>query len=424
MKDISDKGDKMSYNTDILKPYKGLPREVYVLFFSRMVVAIGAFVYPLLTLLFTKKIGLGEAEAGNWVALIGLIYIPASLIGGKICDSFGRKKVLIVCDTLASICYGICGFMEPSMNMLYLIGLAIFFFGIADPAHTSIVADVTTPENRDGAFSLTYLGFNIGFAVGPLVGGLLFENHLKWFFIGDAITTLIATILIAIFIKETIHHTEEELDESRSMEQKSEGSIVSVILKRPQILVFSLIFFGYNFAYSMWGFLMPLHVESIYIGKGAEIFGKLSALNGLVVMLFTPILTKMFIKNTHVRKMVFGGVLYLVGFGILGFVGHITAFVASVLIFTLGEIVCAISSMPYINNNTPVSHRGRMNSLLPVIFGAGYSLGPLIMGTVLEKTNVSYAWNLISVILLISTIGMFALDRTESMKKVTKRLEI
>jgi MFS family permease len=112
-----------------------------------MVVAIGAFVYPLLTLLFTKKIGLSEAETGNWVAFFGLIYIPASLIGGKICDSFGRKKVLIVCDTLASLAYGVCGFLEPSMEMLYLIGIGIFFFGISDPAHSSIVADVTTPEN-------------------------------------------------------------------------------------------------------------------------------------------------------------------------------------------------------------------------------------------------------------------------------------
>ncbi len=413
----------MSYSTNILEPYKGLPKEVYILFFSKMIVAMGAFVFPLLTLLFTKKIGLGQAEAGKWVALIGLVYIPASLIGGKICDSFGRKKILIICDTLASLCYGICGFVEPSMTMLYLIGLAVFFFGIADPAHTSIVADVTTPENRDGAFSLTYLGFNIGFAIGPLIGGLLFENHLKWFFIGDAITTLIATLLVAVFIKETIHHT-EEISEERVMEQRTEGSIISVILQRPQIMVFALIFFGYNFAYSMWGFLMPIHVESIYIGKGAAIFGKLSALNGLVVMLFTPILMKLFIKSTHIRKMVYGGMFYLVGFGILGFVGHITAFIASVLIFTLGEIVCAISSMPYITNNTPSSHRGRMNAMLPIIFGAGYSVGPLVMGIVLENTSIEYAWNIITIILFISTFGMIVLDRVENHKKAFKRLEI
>lgn len=413
----------MRTREDMLTPYRGLPREVYVLFFSKMVVAIGAFVHPLLTLLFTKKIGLGEADAGNWVALIGLVYIPASLIGGKICDSFGRKKILVVSSSLAALCYAACGFIEPSMTMLYLIGLGVFFFGISDPALTSIVADVTTPENRDGAFSLTYLGFNIGFAVGPLVGGMLFENHLKWFFIGDAITTFTATLLIAFFIKETIHHADEELDESRVMEKREEGSIISVIIQRPRIIVFSLIFFGYNFAYSMWGFLMPLHVESVFIGKGAAIFGKLSALNGLVVMLFTPIFTKVFIRSSHIRKIVYGGLLYLVGFGILGFIDHITAFIASVLIFTLGEIVCAISSMPYINNNTPVSHRGRMNALIPVLFGAGYSIGPLVMGRVLEKTSISFTWNVISMVLIVSSLGMIVLDKISGYKKISKRVE-
>lgn len=413
----------MKQDSNVLAPYKGLPKEVYVLFFSKIVVAMGAFVYPLLTLLFTKKIGLSEAETGNWVAFFGLIYIPASLIGGKMCDSFGRKKVLIICDMLAALSYGACGFLEPSMEMLYLIGFGIFFFGISDPAHSSIVADVTTPENRDGAFSLIYLGFNIGFAVGPLIGGLLFENHLKWFFIGDAITTLTATLLIAIFIKETIHHTEEVVGLNRKMEKREEGSIITVILQRPQILVFALVFFGYNFAYSMWGFLMPLHVESIYSGDGASIFGKLSALNGLVVMLFTPILTKLFIHKKHIRKMIYGGILYLIGFGLLGFVDHITSFIASVLIFTLGEIVCAISSMPYINNNTPVSHRGRMNALLPVLFGTGYSLGPLIMGHVLGKTSIAYTWHVISLVLTVSIVGMVLLDRFEQSKKYNQRVE-
>ncbi|MBN2897579.1 MAG: MFS transporter [Clostridia bacterium] len=411
----------MSYNTDILKPYKGLPKEIYILFISKVVVAIGAFVYPMLTLLFTKKIGLDESAAGNWISFIGLAYLPASLIGGKICDTFGRKRILVVCDLLAAACYVVCGFMEPSVNMIYMICMGIFFFGLADPAHSSIVADVTTPENRDGAFSLTYLGFNIGFAVGPIIGGLLFEDHLRWFFLGDAITTAFATILIAIFVKETIHHSEDEVDETRVMEKKAEGSIISVVLQRPQILIFAVVLFGYNFAYSMWGFLMPLHVESVYTGQGASIFGKLSALNGLVVMMFTPILTKLLIHKAHIRKMVYGGIMYLIGFSILGFVNYIAAFIASVFLFTLGEIICAISSMPYINNNTPVSHRGRMNALLPLLFGAGYSVGPLVMGSILERTSISYTWHVISAVLVVSVICMMILEWFSSTKIIRER---
>ena len=55
----------------------------------------------------------------------------------------------------------------------------------------------------NASFSLSYLGNNLGFAVGPLVGGILFTNHLKLFFFIDAFTTLIAAIIIYFFIKET-----------------------------------------------------------------------------------------------------------------------------------------------------------------------------------------------------------------------------
>ncbi len=39
-----------------------------------------------------------------------------------------------------------------------------------------------------------YMGLNIGFAVGPIIGGLLFENFLKFVFIGDA-TSFRSTML-------------------------------------------------------------------------------------------------------------------------------------------------------------------------------------------------------------------------------------
>ena len=401
---------------DLLSPYKKLPREVYVIFFARIIVAMGAFVYPLMTLFLTKKIGMTESMAGYYIALFGIIFVPASLIGGKISDMFGRKKIIVICDSLAAISYIICGFIEPSITTVHIIMAAIFFLGLADPSHTSLIGDVTTPENRDGAFSLAYLGFNMGFAIGPVVGGMLFENHLRWFFIGDGLTTLAATALVMIYVKETIHLSRDEVSEKRAMEKNESGSIVKVLYRRPYLIVFSILLFGYNFSYSQWGFLMPLHVESLFQGNGAAVYGKLAALNGIIVMLFTPILTRIFINKSNLRKIVIGGVLYSVGFGILGYYSSLFVFIISVIILTLGEISCAISAMPYIINNTPASHRGRMSSVLTIIFGAGQSIGPFVMGMVTENVGISKSWNIILVILLASTFSMYLLNKYNDKK--------
>lgn len=397
----------------ILIPYLGMPKEVYVIFISRIVNALGAFVFPLLTLLLTKKIGMTEASAGVWLSLGGLLFMPAGIIGGKIADSFGRKKVIIICDFLAASSYIACALMEPSMNMVYLIMLTSIFFGIGDPAHGALIADLTNPDNRDGAYSLSYLGWNMGFAIGPMIGGLLFENHLRLMFIIDAATAIIATSLILIFIKETIGITKEDLGEDRKMEERVEGSIISVLLSRPILIYFSLILFGYNFAYSQWGFIMPLHVEQNFINEGAKLFGKLSSFNGVIVMIFTPIITSLFVKKRNIKKVFYGGVLYAIGFGMLGFISTKIAFILSVFIFTLGEILVTISFMPFIANHTPASHRGRMNSMMPLLMGIGYAIGPLGMGKILDYTSVSTGWKIVGLIMTISTIMMFILGKID-----------
>lgn len=399
---------------EFLKPYLGLPREVYIIFIARIVNALGMFVFPIITLILTKKIGMSDADAGLWVSIFGLMFMLASVIGGKLADVFGRKIIIVIFDSLAAICYLACVFVGISMNMIYLIMLAGMFMGMGDPAHNALIADLTTPENRDGAYSLSYLGFNVGFAIAPMVGGLLFENHLKLIFLGDGITALIATGLVLFFIGETIEKTKEDIGDDRNLEQRVEGSIFKVLLSRPILIYFALISFGYNFVYSQWGFMMPLHAENNFINEGAKLYGKLASFNGFIVIAFTPIITSLFSKTKNIRKIFYGGILYTLGFGLLGFISTKTAFFLSVFIFTLGEIIVVISFMPFIANHTPASHRGRMNAVLPVIIGMGHTLGPMIMGRSLDYITIEKAWIYIGVCMAISTVLMYLLEKIDT----------
>lgn len=395
----------------LISPYRNLPKEVYFIFLSKIVNALGSFVGPLLTLILTKKIGLSTDIAGFYMTISGFIYVPASIIGGKIADTFGRKRVLLLCEGTAAVLYMACGFMEPTMGIVYTLMAAQALMSMANPAHDSLIADLTTPENRAGAYALCYMGWNIGFAVGPTIGGLLFENHLSWVFIGDAITALLALTLVFVGVKETIHLSREEVaDASRELEKKEEGSIINVLLRRPILIYFALIMFGYNFVYSQWSFLMPMHIDKI-ISDGSKYFGTLASLNGIVVMVLTPFITKLLEKTRNTKSMVYGGILYAVGFGMLGFLNTIGFFYISVIIFTLGEITLSISTSPFIANHTPSSHRGRMSSMVGIIMGAGYTFGPLFMGNILMSISMETAWICIGIIGSVSALFMRMLDK-------------
>lgn len=414
----------MSRLSNLLNPYKGLPREIYVIFIARIVNAIGCFVMPLLTIILTQKIGLSEQDAGTLLSAAGLVYLPAAMIGGKLADTFGRKYLIIIFDTLAAILYIICGLIEPSMTMVYVLIAAGVCMYTAGPAHDSLIADLTTPDNRDGAYALIYMGWNIGFAVGPMLGGLLYRKYLPLVFIGDAVTALLAMSLIFIFVKETFHKTKEEItDEKRKLERRESGSILEVLWKRPILIFFSLIAFGYNFTYSQWTFLLPMHSIQNFNELGAQYYGWIASFNGLVVILFTPIVTKLTGNIKNIRRMVYGGLLYAAGFGGFGLIAKLPMFFVMAYIFTIGEIVLSISVMPFIANHTPASHRGRMSAILPMILGLGYTLGPLGMGRMLNYTSIEEAWLVLGVLTTISAAFMFLLEKYEERTQVTEQTE-
>ncbi|MFO7887276.1 MAG: MFS transporter [Eubacteriales bacterium] len=416
----------MEYFKKIIQPYKGLRREVYILFISRFVNAIGALIFPFMTLILREKIGLPESEVGLFTALGGLLYAPASLLGGNLADKFGRKKLLLIFQTLGMFSYVICYFMEPSIEMVYVLISASVFFGIAGPSHDAMIGDITSEKDREGAYSLLYLGFNLGFGFAMIFAGRLFAHHLNLMFLIDAVTAFIALALIAIFIRETYDPSEKEetiIDSSErsDMEAAFEGSIIKVLFNRPILIYFALGIFGYRFVYSQWSFLMPMHATFNFgVEEGSLIYGSIGSINAFTVVFFTPVLTSMFTRFSNLRRVVFSGFLFVLGFGILGFISYKWVFYLSVFIFTLGEILEAISVMPFIMNHTPSSHRGRMSSVLPIIMGAGFSVGPLVMGYVLEYTSFEFSWKFAASIVLIASFAMIILERID--RKKTNRI--
>lgn len=420
------RGEKeMKKLKDLLSPYRGLPKEVYVIFFARIINAMGCFVMPLLTLILTNKIGLSSGDAGEMISLAGLCFVLPSLIGGKLADTIGRKRVIIVFDTLAAGFYIACGFMEPSINMVYMIMAAGASMSTAGPAHDSLIADLTTPENRSSAYALSYMGWNIGFAVGPLIGGMLYENHLPIVFIGDAATALISLCLIMTFIKETIGSTKADVsDESRVLEKRETGSIISVLRKRPVLIYFALILFGYNFAYAQWSFMMPIHAtQNFGEAFSGKYFGGMASYNGLIVMLFTPLITKLTAHIKNIRCVVYGGIIYAVGFGMLGFLNTLPFFFLSVFIFTIGEIVLSINTTPFIINHTPASHRGRMSAVLPMIMGAGHMVGPMVMGRTIMVTGIETGWIIVGGFVGACALLMILLEKYDDKRKADAKAD-
>lgn len=407
--------------------YRGLPKEIYVLFFARMINSMGAFVFPLLALILTEKIGLSKQEAGTWMTIFALTQFPCMILGGKLADTFGRKKLIILFQILGASIYAVCGFVPPSMAIVYLVGIASNIYAMSYPALDSLAMDITCKDNRKEAYSVLYMGHNLGYAFGPIIGGFLYRNHLPLVFIGDALTTIIATVLMLIFIKETMPKKGENPKRNKSineneLERHQAGSVFRVLFKRPVLIFFALILMLYEFSYTQWAFALPLQMNDVFGASGAQYYGLLGSFNGILVIIFTPLITSLTKKLHSLIALGIGGLIYMVSFALFGMINILSLFFVGIFIMTMGEIIGAVNGSTFIANHSPASHRGRISSILSMVSGSGRMLAPLVMGFIIAGTNIMISWFIIAGIVLFGAIMMFLLSRMKT--RVDKQEEL
>ena len=392
-----------------LSQYKGLPREIYILFIGRIITCIGSFVTPLMALILTQKFGMSAGESGVFIAFQAFIQGIGLLVGGKLVDSFGRKKIIVICESLGAIILIICGLMPLSLITAKMMMASSCFFSMAFPAYDALQADVTNSENRKLSYSLLYIGINLGFSIGPIIGGFLYKNYLSLVFIGDAVTTIASMILVVMLIKEKGIYEKNNLQEKNVLEEKVEGSVFKVLLQRPIIIIFGIIMFFIQFTYAEWGFALPLQVGGIFGSEGAKLYGLLGATNGIIVIIATPFLMRLTGSLSELKNLCLSAFLYVISFLMFGFINSMPLFFLGVILMTFGEIIGVTNSSTFIANNSPASHRGRLSSILSIISGTGYSISPMVVGRVIDNNGIMQGYiftagsAMIAIVLIIIT---------------------
>ena len=387
-----------------------LPRNVYVLFLARIINSIGSFVYPLMTILLTQKLGYSADRAGTITTVAIAAGGIGMLIGGKIADHVGRKKLFIITSVLGALTFIACAFLGQSKSIVYLI-IAGNFISIAQwPTVDAMVTDSTNKENRQNAFSLLYLGTNIGIAVGPLIAGFLINEHLMWFFLLDGITTLLSLILVIIFIKDT-KQTKEQIDAipETDNERAEKGSVFRAFLKRPLLIAFTSIIVLFTIVYAQYTFGLPLFANSIYGIDGPKIYGLLMSVNAVMVVVLTIFVISFTKKLPPLVSITIGGFLYACGFGMLYFTGNIYLLIVSTIIWTLGEIINTVNIEVFIANNAPVTHRGRFFALITFVQESGFAMSPMLSGFYIASFGIKNIWPLVALFAFVAAASMFGL---------------
>ena len=130
----------------------------------------------LLVLYLTKAIGMNRPDALNIYAIYtGLVYLTP-LIGGRLADRYlGQRKAVFI----GGILMALGQFALTQREFLYLgLGLLIIGNGFFKPNISTMVGELYPQgdHRRDGAYTIFYMGINLGAFLAPLVCGPLGER--------------------------------------------------------------------------------------------------------------------------------------------------------------------------------------------------------------------------------------------------------
>jgi MFS family permease len=389
--------------------YQGLEKNVYILFAIRVINRFGDFVQLLLVLILTGKFGMDSQKTGFYITSILICTSLGQLAGGSVADRFPRKRVLAFCQGMVSLCYLACAFAVGSSFVQLVPALILVcspFRGATAPVSNTMVADFTSEEDRGRAFSLLYLGTNIGVALGPMAAAFLYARSLPLLFGGSALLIAFSTLMLLFHIP--LVRTES----FRGDANKTESHFLRELIRIPAIVWYLVLFVLYCFAYEQNTFALPLQFSSFFgVNAGATRFGYLMTVNAVTVLVVTPLITKLTNSRHQLKNMQLAMWFYVFGFALYAVCTEFWLFLVATFIWTIGEILVATNGNVFLNAYAPVRYRARFNAVSITAGGLGHALGPSLGAFILGDGNYFLLWSVMSAICFVLVLLYFQMYR-------------
>lgn len=187
---------------------KGHPKGLYFLFFTEMWERFSYYGMRAIFILFMTKILLmKDADASEiYGSYTGLVYLTP-LLGGYLCDKFlGNRRSIVIGGLLMAIGQFFM-FFSASVGAnggvtLMWIGLTSIIIGngFFKPNISTMVGQLYPANDRriDSAFTIFYMGINLGAFFSPLVCGSM---DFKWGFLTAGVGMLLGLIAFIMFQK-------------------------------------------------------------------------------------------------------------------------------------------------------------------------------------------------------------------------------
>jgi len=356
----------------------------------------------------TNELHFSIGDAGVVMSLYGIGSVLGSYLGGWLTDRYSYFNIMI--GALLS-----SGFILFLLLMIHsMIGIAIIIFmyaltaDLSRPANSKAIAVYSDAKNRTRSVSLVRLAVNLGFTVGPAVGGfvVLYLGY-KWLFVIDAVTTIAAAALLYFYLPRK--HVEIVPNNPAILNDKSTSAYRDLTYL---VFIFLVALYGTCF-FQIFASIPQYFSKVCKYDEGT--IGLLLALNGfLVVLIEMPLMMKLEGKSHIFPFIRLGTLLLLVSYLILVFgKGMMIWAITYTVIITLSEIFAMPFMMNFALSRPPVERQGQYSALYSISFGISNIAAPLIGLGIANSFGFDMMFATLVLMSLLTFIGFTMMGKSE-----------
>ena len=384
--------------------FRRFPRGVWLMMgLDTLLGAASSLVFPFLALYLHNERGLPMSLVGTVFLVGGLVTGGTNLIGGMLSDRFGRRRLMLGVISATIFMYGVLalliGFSTPVWLIAVVYVVARGIAGTINPTIGAMVADLSPQDRLAESYAVVRIGGNVGFAVGPAVGGFLvsFLSY-GWLLAISAVMYSLTAFLVFFIMPESFPGSKQRVDFR---------STLAVAGDRP-FLVFTTFSILLVLAVGHLGSTLSIFAVD-WLGLSTAQYGLLLTTNGIGVVLFQYPATYFASKLSKANGLILGSLFYVVGWASLGWVTGFNWAVVSLVVITAGEVTLAPISSAVVAEAAPPDKRGRYMGFFALSQTLGWSLSPLFGGVLLDvfPAEARLLWGIIASAGIIAAIGFY-----------------
>jgi DHA1 family multidrug resistance protein-like MFS transporter len=197
----TENGDKDAEKGRSALPYRLLLPGLLTLFAVHVAITSAAVALPGFVGTLAGAADRVASQAGWIIGTGALVASLGSLVGGRLAARFGARRVMVVSLALAGLAALPQALSENVAQLWALRLLASLFIGCAIPV-ANLAIKSAAPAGRQGeAFGVASSATSVGFALGPVGGGLLAASLGFWsaFLVPGAILLVLAVALVLAY---------------------------------------------------------------------------------------------------------------------------------------------------------------------------------------------------------------------------------